>query len=940
MPYFKHHLLSPNEQVLNTLADLVWTVTKEEQRSPLVILSTSGPAYSLRQALEKRRPTDLSSSLVFLPRVVGLAQWLKETPGLKNEGVQKTDLERWYEVYRALSDRPQLSSLLMDSSDASKWSLAKKIIEVCDLLSDATLGVFDEVLESALSDAIAEVYQGASKQVVEVEARIVLAFWENLSSTQDPIVRQRRAMGLRIAEVKKSNADAQQANAQLKPHSPIIFIQTAQASPGFEKALEEVWQAHASATAFHHCSLDYSKVALWPECLSGVDESKEVIVFNRQNFFEPSQQESIRDRQIFKALGFEDAAWQGAGAIEKFLKDGHQHIALIAQDRLVARRMRALLARFGDGLSVHDETGWKLSTTRAAASVMSWMDVVRHPAGPSSVELMDFLKNPYIDWSVFGIEHDQVSDCLSFLEQDLIRADVRGSWSGFILALDSDNDETNALVGIIRKLKNQSLRWQSASNSCLAWLDLLEQDLIDLGMSEALVKDIAGQQLLASLSPMRLLHHHPMKQPEWLSLLSSMLEDASYIESNPRQSASVTILPLSATRLRRFDAWVMVGCDDTQLPSLSDSPMFLSAQLRKLLGCKTQEGEFIQQAMDLSQLMTSHQHWRMIWQAIGATGEPRQPSPWLQRLYVSHADLLKDKLETLPTPYEPSPIHQPKPSLPDHFIKPASISPSAYRALRECPYRYYVTRLLGLRERSGLDAEVDLSLVGKTLHEALYDFYHGLKTQALVTDNIYERTKLLKQRLYAISHKHFKPLLEVDGRWLAAWIEWETLIPSWIDWHIQREQSGWVFHDGEKQVGFDLQTRFGDIRVSGFVDRLDIHPQDGVEVIDYKFSSKNSITKKKNNLKDDPQLVIYAKAVNGHDMVDRQPATIASWVSVKEEDARVELDDLQEHMNQLPTQMIADIESLWGGAPMAASAPDSICQYCQARGVCRKGMWS
>jgi len=936
MPYFKHHLLTPDEQVLDTLADLVWTVTKEEQRSPLVILSTSGPAYSLRQALEKHRPPGLPSNLIFLPRVLGLAQWLKETPGLRAEGIQKTDLERWYEVYRALSDRPQLSSLLMDSSDASKWSLAKKIIEVCDLLSDATLGVFDEVLESALSDAIAEVYQGASKQIVEVEARIVLAFWENLSSAQDPIVRQRRAMGLRIAELKNSNADVQHTNT----HFPIIFIQTAQASPGFEKALEQVWQAHASITAFHHCSLNYSNVALWPECLSEVDDSKPVIQKNRDHFFESGKHLSQSDRRILKAQDFEDAAWQGAGAIEKLLQDGHQHIALIAQDRLVARRMRALLARFGDGLSVHDETGWKLSTTRAAASVMSWMDVVHHPAGPSSVELIDFLKNPYIDWSTFGITHDQASDCLTFLEQRLIEGDVRGTWSGFILALDSDNDETNTLVSIIRKLKNQSNRWQAASNSCLAWLDLLEQDLIDLGMSAGLAQDIAGQQLLASLSPMRLLRHHPMKQVEWLSLLSSMLEDASYIESNPRQSASVTILPLSATRLRRFDAWVMVGCDDTQLPSLSDSPMFLSAQLKKLLGCKTQEAEFIQQAMDLSQLMTSHQHWRMIWQSVGTTGEPRQPSPWLQRLYVRHPELLKDKLEVPTTSYEAMPISQPRPSLPGDFVKPTSISPSAYRALRECPYRYYVTRLLGLKERSGLEAEVDLSLVGKTLHAALYDFYHGLKTQALENDNIYERTKLLKQRLYAISHKHFKPLLEVDGRWLAAWIEWETLIPSWIDWHIQREQSGWVFHDGEKQVSFDLQTRFGDIRVSGFVDRLDIHPQEGVEVIDYKFSSKNSITKKKNNLQDDPQLVIYAKAVNEHDMVNRQPTTTASWISVKEDDSRVEVDDLQSEMKELPAQMIADIESLWGGSPMAASAPDSICQYCQARGICRKGMWS
>jgi ATP-dependent helicase/nuclease subunit B len=75
-------------------------------------------------------------------------------------------------------------------------------------------------------------------------------------------------------------------------------------------------------------------------------------------------------------------------------------------------------------------------------------------------------------------------------------------------------------------------------------------------------------------------------------------------------------------------------------------------------------------------------------------------------------------------------------------------------------------------------------------------------------------------------------------------------------------------------------------------------------------------------------------------MVDRHSTTTASWVSVKEDDARVEVDDLQGQMNQLPAQMIADIEALWGGSPMAASAPDSICQYCQARGICRKGMWS
>jgi ATP-dependent helicase/nuclease subunit B len=141
-------------------------------------------------------------------------------------------------------------------------------------------------------------------------------------------------------------------------------------------------------------------------------------------------------------------------------------------------------------------------------------------------------------------------------------------------------------------------------------------------------------------------------------------------------------------------------------------------------------------------------------------------------------------------------------------------------------------------------------------------------------------------------------------------------------------------------VGFDLRTSFGSIRVSGFVDRLDIHPEHGVEVIDYKYSSKTSINKKKSNIEDDPQLVIYAKAVDGHDLVNGQAVAGASWVSIKEAKTAIQVEDLSEHMNELPAQMIADIEALWGGSPVVASAPDSVCQYCQARGICRKGMWS
>ncbi|QWD80486.1 PD-(D/E)XK nuclease family protein [Polynucleobacter sp. MWH-Spelu-300-X4] len=946
MTYYQPYFLTPDASALDAMAKLIWAITEKDQVSPLVVLSTSGPAYGLRQALEKNRPVGLLPQLTFLPRVLGLSQWLKETPGLKDRGALKTDLDRWLEVYQALSERPYLRSLLLDASDASKWGLAKNIVDVCDVLADANLGVFEEVSDEALNQAIDSVYEGVARSVVDVEAKIIFTFWKNLSTFHDPVARQRLAMGLRI-----------KALEAVKPSSisPLIFIETAKPSPGFGKACHQLLVAYAEQARVHHVQMDYAQLALWPECLDSsepVDQSTkqankqstkeeaEQIQINRQKYFS-----NMDGRKIIRASGFEDIAWVGANAIQEFLLAGHQHIALVAQDRLVARRIRALLARLGQGISVHDETGWKLSTTRAAASVMSWVDVIRQgTVGPSAVQLMDFLKNPYINWTQLGYEGEDISEFLDHLERRFIQAEVKGSWAGMLLALEMTHDgqSFDAAIHLIKHIREISQKWQSQALSCSVWLKHLQADLQALAMGESFQEDLAGQQLFEALEPMKGVQAS-LRFNEWLSLLSLMVEESSYLELSPRAQASVTVLPLSATRMRRFDAWVMVGCDDSQLPSISDSPMFLSASLREKMGCKTVDMEFAQQAMDLSQLMQSHQHWRMLWQSMGSSGEPRQPSPWLQRLYMERSNCLSETQVPQSVAYQPTAVLQPRPALGDVVAKPIKVSPSAYRTLRECPYRYYATRVLGLREKSTLDAEVDVSLVGQTLHAALREFYQKQKTQKLTIQDVQEKTNLLIAQLREVSQKHFKPLLEADGRWLGAWVEWESHIPNLVRWQLKREQAGWQFHDAEKQVGFDLQTRFGLIHVSGQVDRIDINAKEKTAaVIDYKYSSESSIKKKQKNIEDDPQLVIYAKAINGDPIADRGASSQAAWVSVKDKDVGFELgvDDLSIEMEHLPAQMIGDIEKVWGGAPLPASGPDSVCQYCEVRGICRKGMWS
>ena len=67
--------------------------------------------------------------------------------------------------------------------------------------------------------------------------------------------------------------------------------------------------------------------------------------------------------------GFEDEAQRAAAQVLADLSARGAPVALMAQDRLLTRRVHALLAR--QGVPVHDETGWTLSTTRAAAGVMA-----------------------------------------------------------------------------------------------------------------------------------------------------------------------------------------------------------------------------------------------------------------------------------------------------------------------------------------------------------------------------------------------------------------------------------------------------------------------------------------------------------------------------------------------------------------------------------------
>jgi ATP-dependent helicase/nuclease subunit B len=302
-------------------------------------------------------------------------------------------------------------------------------------------------------------------------------------------------------------------------------------------------------------------------------------------------------------------------------------------------------------------------------------------------------------------------------------------------------------------------------------------------------------------------------------------------------------------------------------------------------------------------------------------------------------------------------------SIPDKDLAiPITVSPSAYKALRDCPYRYYVTSLLGLRKAKEFEEGFDASLAGQTLHALLKTFFQALKTEeekphSSISAGGEVRRQWMVDRLMQYSEKEFEKLIAGDARVLGTLRDWQKQIPSFVDWQLKREQEGWRYHDAELPVGFTLTLEdpdgiSRDIKIAGRADRFDIHVNNdaAAAVIDYKNQPMKKITKRAEHILNDPQLLIYARAANENPSASHLPGRTveqAEWVSLKAVVDKGEakniranaVEDMPNLMDQFSVQIEKDLNVLWARQPMQAFAPDSVCQYCEARGICRKGMW-
>ena len=674
---------------------------------------------------------------------------------------------------------------------------------------------------------------------------------------------------------------------------------------------------------------------------------------------------------LFGAHSLEQEAQAVDVKARQWLVDGKGPLAIVAQDRLVARRARALLERAG--VLVEDETGWTLSTASASTVVRRWLDCLASRF--YHLDLLDLLKSPFLlaDW-----EPARRKEAVYGLERLLRERSIVSHLNRYLEAAKRREGLEDA-AALLERLADAQTLFTRRARTLSAWLQVLLESLAALGIQPGLEKDIAGRQLLQLLkNRQRELSHESatFALAEWKQWLYRLLDGATFRDE--RIASPVVFTHLANARLRAFAGVVIAGADAAHLPGQDAGQLFFNQSVREELGLPSRAAALARQERELVDVLADAGEVFVTWQAR-KDGEPNLLSPWFERLETFHrlahgeglrdegfaaliaaaqvkdeGGRMKDEASSPADGFSPSsfilhPSSFPFPSLPEALI-PTSVSASGYNSLLACPYQFYARHGLRLNELDEVQEALEKRDYGEYLHAILCRFHQSHPTIAGGDD------AALQAELAALTDEVFAAATEASYLSHAWALRWKALIPAYLDWQRAHEAQGWRVEESEVQRSREIPLPGGrSLTLKGRLDRVDVKtrmkeiPSEGAltssfiphpsslqsAVLDYKAQGVKKLKDKLKEPGEDVQLPVYALLQGGE-------ATEAAFVSLDKEG--VESIPLEQDIADLGAAVEARLAELFDqlhhGAGLPAQGLAEVCEWCEMRGLCRKDHWN
>ncbi|KAF1042518.1 MAG: ATP-dependent helicase/deoxyribonuclease subunit B [Herbaspirillum frisingense] len=873
------------------------------------------PAFSHAQNFKTALTRELRHPYL-APRINTLSGWLAMLP--PGEQTAPPESERLMQLYAQLREHGWLKKMFSARRNADLLPLAHTLLALSDEL---TMALLPEIRASAQgnADAADGRWRQALAQLLEPlapsahgmlsdEAALVWQVWKSQLDASDRIAQRFDAM-LGLAE---------------RASMPLIWI-----SPTEPEPLDAAFlAAYAQRQPVRVLTLDWSRHAIAP--LHPVYLGAWSELAQDEEGLPPAMPPDAMDEvqaqpaslpTLCPAGDLENAAVQSAQIVLRWLEQGKSEIAIVAQDRVTARRLRALLERAQ--VAVADETGWKLSTTRAAAALAAWNDLVA--ARGETGALLDLLKSPFV-LPADGNKSDRVMR----IEARLRRANIAGDWNALqnAFADSSDPDDLQCIV----TLAKQAARF-AGRKTLTEWCRTERAMFEALGMDTALRGDVAGEQCLLLLDEIAAEQavgglQDEFSFPEWRALLNLRLDATSYMP--PISDRRVVMLPLNGARLRRFDAVLVIGADAAHLPSPPQETLFFSNAVRRELNLATRATRQRQQLRDLVELLCVNTDVVLCWQTQ-QDGEPNPVSPWIQRLALKLAQDGQPPLRELQLPPPPKslraePSSMPAPVAPE--LLPAKLSSSAFGSFLACPYQFFASRMLRVAVMDELSDMPEKRDYGSWLHEILTRYHETVRDQKTPAAS---RPALLEE----LSAEVFERAMSQHPAALAYYARWQKVMPAYLLWANEREAQGWHFVIGEEAQSHQLAWADGAIELHGRLDRIDENDAGERALLDYKTRTVVSLKQKVKD-EDDHQLAFYGLLAGGN--IDAAHY-VALELGADKKTGDAAAPDFGRKQQMLKQQISTTMQAVAQGAALPANGIETVCQYCDMRGLCRKGAW-
>ncbi len=621
--------------------------------------------------------------------------------------------------------------------------------------------------------------------------------------------------------------------------------------------------------------------------------------------FAPAAAASSATPQLFRLRcdDFEAEAQASAATIIEALNAGRTPVALVALDRELLRRVRALLARAR--VPLLDETGWLLDTTRAAADVVALLRAALPQAGQDA--RLEWLKTLP---GVAAVDLDALEAVWRGRRHVLRRSEAERLWrraQAWLAPLQAQGQRTLA-------------EWLETLRACLQ---------ADAGF-ERLAADAAGKQVIAALG----LDAEPPWRPladAWrtelaglLAWVESTLADAPFLPS-PDAGAQVVLTPLARAFGRPFAQVVVPGADEIRLGRIESPPSLLGDALAARLGLDHAAARRQRQRLALAQLLRMP-HLTLLRRRRDGD-EPVADSPdveWLllarERAGAPPVRLLDWQPPEIAVPLRP--VARPQPSAPEAL--PAAISASQLEALRQCPYRFFARAVLRLDEPEELEVALVKRDYGTWLHAVLHHFHS--RRDAGVPD-----AQQLRQAADAVTLEQGLDAAEL----LPFRASFDSFAPAYLDWLRVREGRGWRWQSGEADHRLTAPVLAG-LRLQGRLDRLDQGPGAATELLDYKTGSAQALARRVKEPLEDTQLAFYAALLGGAETLS------AAYLALDDAGAPREIEHPAVHHSA--AALLQGLAGEWArlrqGAAMPALGEGPVCETCESRGLCRRDHWS